>query len=316
MNNRTSSESVGQRLVDSVAHFSWSDTVRIICGIIAVLLVAVFVVKLFRSDFLTNFSLEVVLIALAVALLFPYITSFEALGVKVELTTKVDQVTSWANATPYYILASEYEDEKDYLLAEQYYEQSLVKCPDFWPAIFGEASVYDSLAEDSGKQRDFTRAINRYLDVLKLEENDLYTLNNLAAIYLSAPDPIHNPQTSQEYADKALEIMPSFGSCLYYKAEALNYQKNFQGAAEACDDIISQKLMAHSDDLYWVFYEQVLANSNLGKGLKAEDLEMIYHLAEKNNGEDGLIRVLGLEAGRFEKADQAVIDTFIGKHSP
>lgn len=290
---------------------TWTNTVHVICGSTAVLLLIALVIKMFRPDLMAEYKPEVILVALAVAIFFPYISHFEALGVKVDIREQVKDLSAWVNATPYYTLASEYEAEKDYFLAELYFLKSLNECSTFWPSLFGLASVYDEIAGESQKPDDYCKAIFYYQEVIKLDPDNIYSYNNLAADFLQAPFPVKDPNKALEYAKKALSIIQSFGSALYYKGEALNYLKDYQGASDIFSNIIDKGLMAHDKDLYWVQYELAVAKSNLGIAVTSAVLQKCYESATKNDEVDLFLNTLKEDQKRFSAIDRPTIQQFL-----
>jgi tetratricopeptide (TPR) repeat protein len=299
-------------------YLSWMNYVKFICGLVAILMVVVVVIKLVSPSSLPEAKLEVLLLALAIAILLPYVSHIEALGVKVdvkeqvkELSQKADVLSAWAKASPYYSLASEYEVEGDYNLAEQYYQKSLNECLDFWPSIFGLASVYDEKANNTKDPDDYSKAIAFYHKVIALDKDNLYSYHNLASAYLKAPQPVYSPQKALECANKALDIMPSFYDSIYFKGWALNILKNFQEARNILQGIKDYKQV--KSYRHWVMYELAIASSNLGISITPDYLKEMFGYAEDNDDTSRLREFLQKEKERFSESDRATIKNFLDK---
>ena len=72
--------------------FTWVSYVKLICGLVAILMIVLVIIKLANPDLLPEVKFEVVLLALAIALLLPYISNIEALGVKVSVKEQVQEL--------------------------------------------------------------------------------------------------------------------------------------------------------------------------------------------------------------------------------
>jgi tetratricopeptide (TPR) repeat protein len=308
-------------------YLTWFNFVKLVCGVVAVGLIICLIVKLVGSNIipsLANIKLEVLLVALAITILLPTISQLEAFGVKLGIKEQIDELSAWAKASPYYSLASEYEDEEDYLLAEQYYLKSLEECPTFWPSIFGLASVYDDIAgkarlrkEYNEARSNYDKAITNYKKVISLDNDNVYAYNNLAAAYLAAPPPTWSPAKSLKYADEALENYPSLGSASYYKGEALNYLGKYSDARAVLQAVVDNNLM-ENDQPYWGEYELAIANSNSAIQVTQEGLDRMLDLANHDGEGEWLLRILKAERERFSEQDRFTIDLFCErqKNSP
>ncbi|MBN2388474.1 MAG: hypothetical protein JXB85_15765 [Anaerolineales bacterium] len=287
--------------------FTWNQFVKIICATSAGLLIAAIGIKLAAGELLAEVSLETLLIALGISILIPYISHLEAFGVKVEVRKQVDDLSARIQAMPDYILGSEYHFEGDLLIAERSYRKSLEQCPDFWPALLGIAGIYDD-------QEQYVRAITEYRRVLEIDKDNLYALNNLANLYMIAPQPIKNPRKALEMADRALTILPTLGSALHYKAIALIDLGQHQEALTILKGVVDQGLMAE-EERHWTMVEIMVANSNLGVRVSNETLEKIFLRAcEHAAGKRMLLALLNEEEQeRFAVADRPVIKHFLKK---
>lgn len=297
--------------------YSWESYVKLICGIAIIMLLTAIVVKLVRPTWLTGGTIETLLVALAVAILIPYVSNFEALGVKVAVREKVEELSAWAKASPYYTLGSEYEVEGDLILAEQYYLKSLQECPTFWPSLFGLGSVYHESASKTENPDEYSKAISHYHRVLELDEDNIYSYNNLAAIYVNGPRQIRNAEKALDCANKALEIIPSFYDASYYKGVALNNLNSQESYLEAHDTL--QGIMdagGLQDYKHWVMYELNVSKSNLGNAITLEDIEQMFDCAKYNEGDDRLLEILSRpeEQERFKPADLPNIRQFLKDH--
>ncbi|MEW6092704.1 MAG: tetratricopeptide repeat protein [Chloroflexota bacterium] len=284
--------------------FTWTNFVRLICGILAVVFLAAVVVKIVKPELLTGLKIETILAALAIAILFPYISQLEAFGVKVEIRKQVEDLSSQIKALPDYMLGSEYHTEDDYEMAEQSYRKSLEQCPTFWPAILGLAGVYHD-------EENFAKAIREYKRVLELDKNNVYALNNLADVYTISDPPLKSPEKALEAANLALQIVPSKGSTLHYKAVALNELGRYREARDILNAIISQDML--EDQCHWVMYELAIANSRLGTKISLDYLgKMLLHAKELGAAGDvveALARPEELE--RFDPSDRSTIQKFL-----
>lgn len=277
-------EYYGKSITDNIKfiakHLSWMNYVKFICVIVAILLIVALVIKMVWPNALpkiTEIKPETILLALAIALLLPYISNIEALGVKIETREQVKELSAWVNASSYYPLAVDYQGEGDAFLAEIYYRKCLEICDSFWPALFRLGTLYDEKDESEKNLDDYSAAIYYYNKVNEFDKDNFYAYYNLATVYLNAPPPIRNPQKALEFAEKMLEIIPSYADALYFKGEALNYLHRYQEAFKILDIIINDNLMK---DRYWALYELTIAKSNLENQLTQDDLDKIYKAAE------------------------------------
>ncbi len=288
-------------------YLTWTNFVRLICGILTIIFLTTLVVKIVKPPLLAELNYETILAALAVAILFPYISQLEAFGVKVEIRKQVDDLSAQIKAMPDYMLGSEYHTAGDYEMAEQSYRKSLEQCPTFWPAVLGLAGVFHD-------EEDFARAIMEYKRVLELDKNNIYALNNLADVYTIADAPLKDPKKALEAADQALQFTPSKGSTLHYKAVALNELGRYQEARDILNAIIAQGLL--EDQVHWVMYELAVANSGLGKSLSLDYLnKMLLHAREHGaagNVMEALSREEELE--RFHLPDRPTILKFLKRN--
>jgi tetratricopeptide (TPR) repeat protein len=318
------SHSTGSFKKKYVKLISWENFVKLFCGIAIILLLIIIVSKLINPTWLTEVKIEILLVALAVAMLIPYISSFEALGVKVTTKEKVKELSEWAKASPYYILGSEYEDEGDLIPAEEYYLKSLNECADFWPSLLGLGSIYHDRGDATHDPEEYSKAIKYYRQVLELNKDNIYAYNNLAAIYVNGPPLIKDLRKAIDSADKALENLPSLYDASYHKGVALNNQKapeSYREAFKTLQGIIDAGKLKDNvhlrDWIHWVMYELDIAKSNLGEAITKEDLEQMFDCAEKNSEDDILLDYLSRpdEQKRFKATDLPVIEQFLKEKS-
>jgi len=300
---------------------SWESYIRLICGFVVLILLIVIIIKFANSSFLPDVKIEILLLALAVSILIPYISQFEALGVKVSVREKVDKlsesISALAKAHSYYSLGSEYQEEEDYISAEKYYTKSLDEDPSYWPSLLGLGSIYQNWAEENDDADEYSKAIDYYKQVLKLDEDNLYAYHNLSSIYLNGPTIIRNTEKALEFADKALEIVPSFYDAIFFKGWALNYLKQpekYEEAENLLQEILDNEKL--EDDKHWVMYELYVARSNRDKRIKPDELDEMFDSAEEYEVEQDLIELLNEhdEQARFSKTDLPTIQKFINKH--
>jgi tetratricopeptide (TPR) repeat protein len=283
----------------------WDLFFKIICGISAIVFLVAIICKLKGGD-LTKVDLKYLLLGLGVAVILPFLTQLDAFGVKLELRKKVEAISGQLEALPDYVLGSEAENEQDIHLAKNYYKLSLEKNYKFWPSILALASLDD----DDG---NYDEAIAGYKNVLKYDNENVYALNNLASAFLYADLPNYNTSKALEYANKALEIIPTLGSALFYKGEALNRRGSYSEAYPILNEVFNSETLPKAlDD---VLYEMIISNSNLGRGVRIEELNMIYFIAKKNDEVSELIGMLknNLERDRFIPGDLPLIDKFLIK---
>jgi tetratricopeptide (TPR) repeat protein len=288
-------------------YFSWDLFFKVICGASAIVFLSAIIVKLSRPALLSEVKLETLLLILGAIIVLPYISQLEAFGVKMEIRKKVDDLAARLKALPDYILASEYHSEGDYTLAERSYRASMDLCSDFWPSIFGLAAVYHD-------REEFDKAIMEYNRVLTIDPNNIYALNNLAEVYLVAPPPIMDPSKALEMANQAIQIVPSLGSALYYKGEALNRLNLYDQARSILSGILSQNLLP--TQTHWVIYELSVASSNLGGKISKNTLDrMLFHARDNGQGKRFLdVLATEEEQKRFNKDDVVTIRQFVEKN--
>jgi tetratricopeptide (TPR) repeat protein len=286
---------------------TWTNFVRLICGILVVIFIASIVTKIVNPALLVEVNFETILLALAIALLFPYISQLEAFGVKVEIRKQVDDLSSQIKAMPDYMLGSEYQVAGDYEMAEQSYRKSLEQCPTYWPAILGLASVYHD-------EEYFPKAVMEYKRVLELDKNNIYALNNLADVYTISDPPLRNPTKAIEAADQVLQIIPNKGSTLHYKSVALNELGRYKEARDILNAVINQSLL--EDQRHWVMYELAIANSGLGTSVSLDYLEhMLLHAKELGAACRVMVTLsLEKEQERFSHTDRLTIKKFLKKN--
>ncbi|MFH0960333.1 MAG: tetratricopeptide repeat protein [Pseudomonadota bacterium] len=288
-------------------YFRWDVFFKVVCGASAIVFLSAVVVKLARPASLSEVKLETLLLILGAIIMFPYISQLEAFGVKMEIKKKVDDLAARVQALPDYVLASEYHWEGDYTLAERAYRASMERCSDFWPAIFGLAGVFHD-------REEYDKAIMEYNRVLTVEPNNVYVLNNLADVYLSAPQPIMDPSKALDMANQAIQIVPSLGSALYYKGEALNRLGSFDQARSILSGILAKDMLPAQP--HWVMYELSVANSNLGTRISEECLDRMLFYARDNSQGKRFLDALASEEEheRFNEDDVTVIRRFVEKN--
>ncbi len=307
------------RLYSWKSWVKWENIVRLTCVIAIILLLTIITIKLTNPSFLTDVKLEILLIALGVAVLFPYITNFEALGVKVSVKEKVDDLTAWTKALPYYTLGSEYEGEGDLVLAEQYYLKSLNECPTFWPSLVAMGSLCQDYADRDKDPQEYSKAIMYYHRVLDLDKENVYSYNNLAALYANAPPQVRDLKQAVECADAALKIIPSFYDATYHRAEALNNvgdDKSYQEARRSLSVVKDEPEVGYYR--HWILLELAVAESGLGTAVTPEKLDDMLELAERNSEGDDFLKYLSDPNAqvRFRESDRRTIGDFLKIHPP
>jgi tetratricopeptide (TPR) repeat protein len=292
-----------KKAVSTIKRFSWDLFFKLVCGSSALVFLFAIILKLFTTK-LPCIKMEYLLLSFGLAIILPYLGQFEAFGVKVELRKKVEELSSRVMALPDYVQGSEYDAEDDYTLAEKSYNSSLNKCNDFWPAIFSLASIYD-------ENERYDEAIMRYNEVLSIDAENTYALNNLAAFYIYSPWPYYDPKKAIEMADRVLKVVPGLNSALYYKGEALNRDHTYAAAYSLLQGFITSDTFqtARHD----ILYELAVANSNLGKGISNKNLDEMFSYAKKNNEANKFIKILNdnEEQNRFIQNDRALIREFV-----
>jgi tetratricopeptide (TPR) repeat protein len=289
-----------------IKKFSWDLFFKLVCGSSALFFLFTIILRLFTTK-LPGVKLEYLLLSFGLAIILPYLGQFEAFGVKVELRKKVEELSSRVMALPDYIQGSEYDAEDDYSLAEKCYYSSLKKCEDFWPAIFGLASMYD-------ERNMYDNAVMKYNEVLAIDPKNAYTLNNLAAFYLYSPWPYYDPEKSIEMADRALEVVPGLKSALYYKGEALNRNGSYKAAFDLLTGFLNPDSFQSAQ--HDILYEIAVAKSNLEQRISEEELEKILFWAKENDETRKFLENLNdeNEQNRFNKNDRDLIKEFINKN--
>jgi tetratricopeptide (TPR) repeat protein len=291
----------------------WDIFFKIICGISAIVFLVAIVIKLFMA-YLPNVELKLLLLCFGVAIILPYLSQLDAFGVKVELRKRVEDITGQVNglteqlnALPDYVIGSECESEGDFLLAEKYYNSSLKKCNEFWPAVLALSSLdYD--------HDNYEGSIIGYNRVLELDKDNVWAMNNLAAAYLYAPWPLHNPGKALEYTNRVLEIIPNLNSSLFYKGEALNRMGSYSDALFILKNLIDT--ISLHDAEHDILYEITISKSSLGQRITLEELNQIYKYAVKNEVEGSLLDRFRDEGAqkRFNPDDLPVILKFLEEH--
>jgi len=313
---------------------SWDKYVKVVCGVIVILLLAAIIIQLVHPSWDTGVDIKILLVALAAAVLIPYASNFEAMGVKITMKEKVDELTAWAKALPHYTLGSEFEKEEDLTLAEQYYRKSLSECRTFWPALFGLAGINNTKANElthkyelertrgklsrtAGREEEaeeYSKAINGYREVLGLDAENVYSYNNLAQIYLNGPPQIRNVERALQCANKALEITSSLYESRYYQAEALNNLKTLEDYRKARDNLQSildaGKLKSTR---HWVLYELIIAKSCLGEAITLDDFNNMLTWAKENDEDEVLVGHLTWpeEQERYRDTDLPLLKQFL-----
>lgn len=252
-------------------------------------------------------DLKVPMVLLVVLLLLPSIKSFEGFGVKLEVIRKVDQkvdaLSGSVRALPDYIQASDYLNEGDVSLAEEYFRRSLKQDENFSPAIISLGAI----AQD---QEDPDKAVRLYRQAWELGSSNVYAANNLADLYLE----LSNPAEALHWAELTLKEVPTMASALYYKAEAYNRLGRYQEALPVLAGILKKNELP--GQRHWVLYEQAIALSNLDTPLSASTLEEILSAApDKDTAREWLIQA-DLEKERFPKDDRITLNQFLGKRKP
>jgi len=289
-----------------IKQLSWDVFFKVLCGTAAVVFLVAIVLRLATATS-PDVKLEYLLLSLGVAIVLPYLSELSAFGIKLEIKRRVDDLTGRVAALPDYVLGSEYHVDEDLFLAERAYRASLEKCSDFWPAALGLAGVFVDRCE-------YDRAVAEYNRVLTLDPENVYAFNNLAAVYIDADPPIRDPDKALEMANRALDLVPSLGSALYYKGEALNRKGSYAAASAHFKGMLSTNALPTQE--HWTRYEMAIAGSNLGKGVSKEDLERMLRSAPDNSDARDLIARLAdkEQQDRFRPTDVAVIRQFVKKN--
>ncbi len=267
--------------------------------------------KLVLPDQLKETRFDYLLITLLVFLLFPSLRKFKAFGIEYEaerieqVEDRVEAMDSRLKALPDYIQGDEYYEQKDYQLARRSLEKSAKADPTFWPAIFFLGTVaYD--------QERYDDAINAFKGVLKLDQENVYAMNNLAEVYLEAPFPYFKPDLALEYAEKALALIDDFASAILYKCQALNRLGRYKDAANLLAQLKDKD--AIPDQKHWVMYELALANSNLGIRMNPEALDKMHEIALNYEEGEKFIHDLNKEIKLFNERERGTIRKFLEKH--
>jgi tetratricopeptide (TPR) repeat protein len=286
---------------------SWDSFFKFICGLAAIIFIVAIIIKLARPSLLVEIKLETLLLLLGAIIILPFISQFEAFGVKVEVKKRLDDLSATVKALPDYVLGSEFLSEEDYILAEESYRKCLTYSSDFWPAILGLGVIYQD-------QKAYDKAIMEYNKVLNIEPKVVYALNNLAEVYIEAPSPIKDPQKAYDLADQALKIIPSLGSALYYKCEALNRLGRYTQAHDILRGMIVRNTLP--SQRHWVMYELLIANSNQGKNISEEELDKIFFQAKDNSEGEFFLEDLSKEEQqeRFKPSDRSILKQFLEKN--
>jgi tetratricopeptide (TPR) repeat protein len=286
---------------------SWEMFFKFICGLTAIIFIVAIIIKLTRPSLLADIKLETLLLLLGAIIILPFISQLEAFGVKVEVKKRLDDLSATVKALPDYVLGSEFEAENDYILAEEYYRKSLRYSSDYWPSILGLGSIYHD-------QGIFDKAIIEYNNVLSIDPKNVYALNNLAEIYIVAPFPTKDPQKAYDLADQALKIIPSLGSALYYKCEALNRLGCYKQAHDILQGMLTNNTLP--TQRHWIMYELLITNSNQGKNISEEELDRIFFNAKDNSEGKFFLDDLSKEEQqeRFKEPDRSVLKLFLEKN--
>jgi tetratricopeptide (TPR) repeat protein len=284
-----------QRVLDVLPRVVWALALTVT----SVLLL----VKVLSGNELKELRVEYLLLAVAVFLVFPYLSKIEAFGVKVEIKRKVEDLAARVNALPDYIIGSEYQDEGDLQLAEESLHRSLELDPRFWPACLSLGEI----AQDEGRH---DAAIRLYLDVLKIDPTNVYAPNNLADLYLAAPAPLRNPTEALKWAEKALAALPTMASAMYLKGEALNRLGRYNEAATLLQGLLDLDRLP--TQRHWVMYELAIGHSQTGTRLAQSDLKDMLFAAVDNGEGKSLMDLLRSEdeQHRFAPVDRPVVKEF------
>lgn len=303
---------------------SWLNFVKFICLVIAISLIAALVIRIVSPNalsILTDIKPEYILLALAVTLLFPYISNIEALGVKISIKEQVNDLSAWADASSYYPLATDYQSEGDFFLAEKYFNKCLEKSGDYWPALFRLGVLYDE--KDEKTLQDWDKAISYYKRVLEIDKDNFYSDYNLAAAYLNAPRQIKDPEKALYYANKMLDQIPSYTDAIYFKGEALNYLGRYKEASDTLNTINKDQMK----DYFWVSYELAIADFNKEEKITQDildkmkdNLDKIYEAAEKAGKEasetNDFLKALEENLKQFKDPYHPLVKTFLDEKKP
>lgn len=294
--------------------FTWNFFIKCICAVSSILSLFLIIYKLgytlkyphIEISNLSQINLMTLFLILGATLIVPYLYKIELYGVKFELRKRLDDISSQLEALPDYILGSEYQNEEDYILAEESYRKALEYCPDFWPAHLGLGSIYHTLKQFDKAIVHYNRVINKDAKVLQ----NIYALNNLAEVYIEADSPtIRNYSEALDKANKALKIIPSLGSALYYKAEALNRLNRYNEAIVILNELLQSEQPPKQQ--HWTMYEHAISKSNMDQRISDVDLKEMLKRAKRNNERDIFVEDLYKDKQRFATLDRTTVANFV-----
>jgi len=125
-------------------------------------------------------------------------------------------------STPYYFLASDYFDAKNYKLALTYYNLLEKADPKFRSLYYNRANIKSELEDYEGAVADFTVALAQRPD-------DYRIFYNRGTIYLQ----LENYSAGEKDMTAFLKVMPGYASAWYNRALSRYYQTRY---TEACED--------------------------------------------------------------------------------
>jgi tetratricopeptide (TPR) repeat protein len=123
---------------------------------------------------------------------------------------------------PYYFLASDYNDAKNYKLALTYYNLLEKADPTFRSLYYNRANIKSQLEDYEGAVADFSKALVQRPD-------DYRIFYNRGSIYLQ----LENYIAGEKDMTAFLKVMPGYASAWYNRALSRYYQKHY---TEACED--------------------------------------------------------------------------------
>lgn len=134
---------------------------------------------------------------------------------------------------PYYFLATEYYELKNYRLSLRYYDLLEKVGPNHRSLYYNRANVKTELKDLEGAIADYTKAIQR-------EPRDFKSWFNRGRIYLQAKE----YAKAEKDFDAFIKLYPSYSSGYYYRGAAKYYQGNQAGA---CEDMKTAAQMGNEE---------------------------------------------------------------------